>query len=112
MDSLNEYRSAIKTILTDYHELNRKSDSSTESALAFDEVNDQYLLILMGWNRDERIKNTMIHVRLKDGKIWIEEDWTEDGVPTELLGMGIAREAIVLAFHPPQVRPHTEFAAA
>lgn len=112
MDNLIDYRSTIQKILTDYHVLNQKSNSSTESSLVFDEIHDQYLLILMGWDRDERIKNTMIHVRLKDGKIWIEEDWTEEGIATELLQKGISKDAIVLAFHPPKVRPYTEFATA
>ena len=66
----------------------------------------------MGWDKDERIKTVMIHIRLKDDKIWIEEDWTEDGVATDLLEKGVARKEIVLAFHPPNVRQYTEFAIA
>ena len=112
MDRLKHYRQIIQDILTEYHHINEKSDSKTESALVFDEVHDQYLLLLMGWHKDERIKSVMIHIRLKDEKIWIEEDWTEDGVATDLLLKGIAREEIVLAFHPPHVRQYTEFAIA
>lgn len=110
MDRLKYYRQIIQDLLEEYHQLNEKSSSATESALAFDEVHDQYLLLLMGWHKDERIKSVMIHIRLKDDKIWIEEDWTEDGVATDLLQKGIAREEIVLAFHPPHVRQYTEFA--
>jgi hypothetical protein len=112
MDRLKHHRQITQEVLTEYHQLNEKSGSKTESALAFDEVHDQYLLLLMGWDFDERIKNVMIHIRLKDDKIWIEEDWTEDGVATDLLLKGIAREEIVLAFHPPHVRQYTEFAIA
>ena len=54
----------------------------------------------------------MIHVRLKDDKIWIEEDWTEESMETDLLAKEIKKEEIVLAFHPPNVRQHTEFAIA
>jgi hypothetical protein len=112
MDRLKHHRKIVREVLTEYHQLNEKSDSTTESALAFDEVRDQYLLLLMGWHKDERIKSVMIHIRLKDGKIWIEEDWTEDGVATDLLQKGISREEIVLAFHPPHVRQYSEFAIA
>ncbi len=112
MDRLNRYRKIVQEILTEYHQINEKSGSTTESALAFDEVHDQYLLLLMGWQKDERIKSVVIHIRLKDDKIWIEEDWTEDGVATDLLQKGIAPEEIVLAFHPPNVRQYTEFAIA
>ena len=53
--------------------------------LVFDELHDHYLLIGRGWPGEERIKKNTIHVRLRDGKIWIEEDWTEDGVVTDFL---------------------------
>ncbi|MDB9524784.1 XisI protein [Oscillatoria sp. CS-180] len=112
MDRVEHYRDIVRQVLTDYQQLNEKSESATESALVFDETHDHYLIVLMGWNDDERIKSNMIHVRLKDGKIWIEEDWTETGVATDLLENGISKDAIVLAFHPPQVRRYTEFAAA
>lgn len=112
MDKLKHYREIVKEVLTEYHQINEKSASTTESVLAFDEVHNQYLLLLMGWHKDERIKSVMIHIRLKDNKIWIEEDWTEDGVATDLLQKGVSREEIVLAFHPPHVRKYTEFAIA
>ncbi|MEM7579859.1 MAG: XisI protein [Cyanobacteria bacterium P01_A01_bin.80] len=112
MDRLKHYREIVQEVLTEYHQINEKSASTNESALAFDEVHNQYLLLLMGWDKDERIKTVMIHIRLKDDKIWIEEDWTEDGVATDLLEKGVSREEIVLAFHPPHVRQYTEFAIA
>ncbi len=113
MDKLNGYRDLVKRVLNSYHELNiRVSDTKNESALVFDSDHDHYLLLIMGWQLDKRIKNVMIHVHLKGGKIWIEEDWTEDGVATDLLQAGVPREDIVLAFHPPHLRQYTEFASA
>lgn len=66
----------------------------------------------MGWKLDERIKSTTIHVRIQNQKIWIEEDWTEDGVVTDWLEAGVPNGNIVLAFHPPHLRKYTEFAIA
>ncbi len=43
---------------------------------------------------------------------YIEEDWTEEGIATELLREGIAKEDIVLAFHDPESRKFTEFSVA
>jgi hypothetical protein len=112
MDKLNSYRDLIRRILSSYHELNiRASDTKNESVLVFDSEHDHYLLLTMGWQGDERIKNVMIHLHLRSGKIWIEEDWTEDGVATDLLQAGVPRDDIVLAFHPPHLRRYTEFAS-
>lgn len=113
MGRIEYYRKTIEKILTEYHNFNLKSPSATlESAVVFDEERDHYLLLTMGWKKDERIKGVMIHVRLHNGKIWIEEDWTEEGVATDLLRLEIMPEEIVLAFHPPQLRQYTEFAIA
>ncbi|NET62121.1 MAG: XisI protein [Symploca sp. SIO2E6] len=112
MHKITYYRQMIKDVLAEYHELNEKSESTTESCLVFDEFHEQYLLLSMGWRYDERIKSVMIHLRLKNGKIWIEEDWTEEGIATDLLHKGVSKEEIVLAFHPPHVRQYTEFAIA
>ena len=54
----------------------------------------------------------MFHVRLKDGKVWIEQDWTEHGVARELLEAGVPPEAIELSFQPPEMRPHIPLGAA
>jgi hypothetical protein len=112
MDRVEYHRQIVREVLSEYHRINEKSSSPVENFLVFDEAREQYLLLLAGWQGEERIKNTMVHVRLRDGKIWIEEDWTEDGVATDLLQKGIRQEEIVLAFHPPHLRQHTEFAFA
>ncbi|MGK7943847.1 MAG: element excision factor XisI family protein, partial [Microcystaceae cyanobacterium] len=43
---------------------------------------------------------------------WIEEDWTEEGIATELVREGVPKEDIVLAFYDPDARKFTEFASA
>ena len=75
-----------------------------------DQDRDQYLLLKTGWSQGRRVRGVTLFLRLRDGKVWVEEDWTEEGIATELVKAGVPREDIVLAFHPPQVRPLTEFA--
>jgi hypothetical protein len=53
-----------------------------------------------------------VYVRVKDGKIWIEQDLTEEGIGNALLQAGVPKEDIVAAFHDPELRQYTEFAAA
>ncbi len=65
-----------------------------------------------GWSQHRRVYRVTLHIRLHNGKIWIEQDWTEDGIATELLAAGVPKEAIVLAFYQPEVRSMTEFAIA
>ncbi|MBV7337555.1 XisI protein [Chloroflexi bacterium TSY] len=53
-----------------------------------------------------------LYVRIRNGKFWIEEDWTEEGIATHLVEAGVPKSDIVLGFHAPNMRPHTEFAVA
>jgi hypothetical protein len=52
----------------------------------------------------------VIHIDLRDGKVWIQHDGTEDGVAGELVEAGIPRDRIVLAFHHPSKRKYSDFA--
>jgi len=84
MDKLNHYRNLIQKVLEEYHKLS-SGNPDIESVLLLDPLREQYLLLKMGWYQDNRIKRNVIHLRLKDQKIWIEEDCTEDGIATDLL---------------------------
>lgn len=83
--------------------------ADVEKLLIMDEERGHYLLLKLGWHGHQRIERTMIHVRIKDGQIWIERDLTEDGIATELLAAGVPQDDIVLAFHVPELRPYVEF---
>ena len=64
-----------------------------------------------GWNGPYRIHGSVLHVDIRDGKVLIQYDGTEDGVAEELVKAGIPRDRIVLAFKPPEVRKFTDYAA-
>ena len=51
-------------------------------------------------------------LRLVNGKVWVETDNTDYDFVEHLLGAGIPKTDIVLAFHHPSLRPHTDFAIA
>ncbi|MBP0031876.1 MAG: XisI protein [Roseofilum sp. Belize BBD 4] len=113
MDKLEHYRDLIQQILTEYHEwVSGSSNLDRESCLVFDETHDQYFWLFMGWDGKKKIRNIHVHIRIKNEKIHIEEDWTEEGIANELLLKGLSKEEIVLAFHDPETRKFTEFAIA
>jgi XisI protein len=113
MDRLENYRSIIKRLLQDYRVQGLESDDpGTDRIVIADDLTDNYLLLNLGWWQGKRITGATLHLRLLHGKIHIEEDWTERGITTDLLQSGIPRNEIVLAFHPPETRQHTEFATA
>jgi hypothetical protein len=54
----------------------------------------------------------VVHVEIRDDKLWIHYDGIEDSITEELVAAGIPKDHIVLAFHPPFVRQHTGYALA
>lgn len=111
MDTLDSYREAVELILSEYAAIPYANGELT-SEVVFDRKRDRYLLVDMGWDRGIRIHDTLIHVDMIDGKLWIQHDGTESGIATELVQRGVPKDRIVLGFRPKAVRPYTDFAAA
>jgi hypothetical protein len=66
---------------------------------------ENYLLLEVGWQHPRRIYNIVFHLRLQQGKIRIEQDWTREGVGYQLVAAGVPPELIELSYQPPETRP-------
>jgi len=53
-----------------------------------------------------------IHIEIQNGKIWIQRDFTEEGIANQLLEIGVPKTDIVLGFRAPYVRQFTEFSVS
>ncbi len=111
MDRIETYRQIVRAVLSSYVEI-RYANGAIQNATVFDGERDRYLVVSLGWDKAKRIHGALIHVDIIDGKVWIQRDGTEHGIARELGAAGIPRDQIVLGFHPAEVRPHTEYAAA
>jgi hypothetical protein len=109
MDKLAQYRSYIREVLDDYGQY-RPSYGEIEVEKISDTRNDHYQLVTIGWNGNERIHGTLLHIDIKGGKIWIQHDGTEEGIANRLVERGVPKTDIVLAFHTPFRRQFTDFA--
>ena len=88
------------------------NDPETELELVIDETRDRYLLIETGWHQNKRIYGTLIHIDIIDGKIWIQQDGTEEGIANELVNLGVSSQQIVLAYKSLERRKITKFAVS
>jgi hypothetical protein len=112
MDQLNHYRQIIQKILTEYQQWAAgANDVGVQQCVSFDPERDQYLWFAVGWQGKDRHFGVTVYLRIAQGKIWIEEDWTKQGIANELLAAGVPPEDIVLGFQHPSKRGLTEFAA-
>jgi len=54
----------------------------------------------------------VIHIDIKDGKIWLQQNLTDQDPAVELVKMGVPREDIVLGLQPPYKRQYTDYGVA
>lgn len=110
MDRVDTYREAVKSILSQYAAV-RPSYGEVEVELVFDDERGHYELMYTGWDGYRRIHGSVVHVDIREGKLWIQHDGIEDGITDDLLAAGVPPEDIVLAFQHPHKRKFSGFAA-
>ena len=104
-----DYRQILEKILTDYAAI-PYSYGDVKRELIVDRTLDRYLLIKHGWEQKRHIHSCLVHVDIKQDKLWIQEDNIEDGIADDLLRAGIPQQQIVLGFQSVAERKFLEFA--
>lgn len=80
MDKVSLYRQYIQELLTERANLRSPSDP------VFDTVSDRYQLVNVGGKDGiTRIYGCVLHVDIKDGKIWVQHDGTEEAIADQLV---------------------------
>jgi hypothetical protein len=111
MDRVTHYQHLVEEVLTQYLELNY-ANGDIQNEPIFNHETGQYVVMSSGWQGVRRIHGCLLHVKIQDGKVWIERDGTEHGIANEFVAAGIPRDAIVLGFYSRAARQHTDFAVA
>jgi hypothetical protein len=109
MDKLELYRSIVTELLTKYSQY-KPSYGQVEIEQIFDRDRDRYQLLAIGWNQQQRIYGTTIHLDIQDERIWIQQNTTEFDLASDLVEMGVPKQDIVIGFHTPKMRQLTGFA--
>lgn len=110
MDKLNWYRQLVKEAMEERAKLRSPSDP-IKSEIVFDSDRDRYQLVNVGWkNNNTRVYGCALHVDIIDGKIWVQQDGSEDAIADWLVAKGVPSQDIVIGYHAPHARQYTEFA--
>jgi ketopantoate reductase len=109
MDKVVAYRQYVLNLLREYSQFT-PSYGEVELEMIVDPVRDHYQLMSVGWHKQQRIHGCILHIDIRDGKIWIQHDGTEEGSAHRLVEAGVAKDDIVLGFQSPYKRQYTEFA--
>ena len=109
MGKLETYRTCVQEVIKKLASYKSLYGDALEAQTIFDTIHDHYQLVRVGWPNKRRVYGCVVHMDIKDGKIWIQHDGTEIGMANELVELGIPKEDIILAFHASYKRPYTGF---
>jgi hypothetical protein len=108
MDQLERYRAIGRRLAEEYARYQPAyGDNRTEAVV--DREHDHYEVLQVGWSDGRRVHGSIIHIDIRDGKVWIEHNGTDARIGEELVAVGIPRYDIVLGFQPAELRPLTSY---
>lgn len=111
VDAVESLRRVIAAVFAEWEKLPRMpSDWNIQGVC--DENCDRYTLQMVDFGGDRYKSSLLAHLEIRDGKIWILTDNTDEGIGNGLLEQGVSKQQIVLAFYPPSVRAMGEFSVA
>jgi ketopantoate reductase len=76
MDKLNQYRKLIRQVIEENASYS-SSDGVVETEIIADSILDHYELIRVGWEGEHRINGAVLHIDIRNSKIYIQHDGTE-----------------------------------
>lgn len=99
MDTTTRNRDIVKQVIQQYSQF-KPSHGDIRLDTVFDDTQNRYALMQVGWDKGQRVRGNLIYVTLREGKVWVEYDGMEQGITQDLIDLGIPPERIVLAFLP------------
>src|ERR1700682_4179370 len=99
MDQLDCYRAIVRRLIEEYASYKPAyGDIRTEAAV--DREHDHYEVMQVGWKGDRRVHASIIHIDIRDGKVWIEYNGTDARLGEEVGAAGLPREGLGGGFPP------------
>lgn len=101
----------IKEFITEYARY-KPSVGEIDMEPVFDDERGHYSLMMQGWKRGQRVHGVVVHVDVRDDRVLVQHDGTEEGIANRLVEAGVPHSQIVLCFQTPSTRRETPFALA
>ena len=113
MDKVAKYKTIVTALMKEVQSQVPTDINGVEEQFIFDQENGHYLYFGVGWQKNNYIYSSYIHIDVKaSGRVWLQHDGTDWIIADRLVERGIPAHDIVIGFQPPQARPlMAEFAA-
>lgn len=105
MDKVKKYKKIVTALMKEIQAQVPKEINGVEEQFIFDQENGHYLYYGVGWQNNNWIYSSYLHIDVKpNGRVWIQHDGTDWIIADRLLDRGIPQKDMVIGFQPPYAR--------
>jgi XisI protein len=102
MEKVRTYQQILLSFLEDYSKITYANAPNLEQQVLVDTKRNHFQLVSVGWQKGKFIYDVVFHFDIKNGQIWIQQNWTELKLRQELVERGVANQDIFVGFSPLQ----------
>jgi hypothetical protein len=108
-DKLTHYQQIVQQLLIDYAKV-KPAYGEIEVLTIFDTQRNHYQIVHLGWLNKRWVHHCVMHMDIRNEKIWIFANSTEHDMAADLVDLGVPKQDIVFGFFPPIMREMTDYA--
>jgi hypothetical protein len=109
MDRLTHYQQIVQELLISYAQT-KPAYGEFEVETVFDTQRKHYQIVHFGWHHQRWVHQCIIHLDIRNEKVWIFNNSTEHDIAADLVELGVPKQDIVLGFYPPYMREMSDYA--
>ena len=110
MTKLKQYKKILTEVFTYQSTLHFSNAPEVEQQLIINKDETQFLVMVIGWIEEEYKHFTLLHAQLKDDKVWLHQNNTDEDIGAVLEKKGIPKLEIVIGFLTPFERALSDYA--
>ncbi|MCY7351193.1 MAG: XisI protein [Cytophagaceae bacterium] len=103
METLKKYQQILIDFLEEYASIQYVNAPEPEQQVIADLQRNHFQLVSMGWHKGRFVHDVVFHFDIKDGKIFIRQNWSDLRLAKELTTRGVAPPDIVVGSTPAAV---------
>lgn len=107
-DKLTHYQEIIQQLLMRYAK-SKPAYGEIEVEVVFDTQRNHYQILHFGWLQRRWIHKSIIHLSIRNEKVWIFNNTTERDIGTDLVDLGVPKQDIVIGFFPASMRAYSGY---
>lgn len=100
METLKKYQQILIDFLEEYARIGYANGPELEQQVIADRERNHFQLVSIGWHKGRFVHEVVFHFDIKEGKIFIQQNWSDLRLAKELTARGIAPDDILVGSTP------------